>query len=100
MIQMPVLIHIHMPDGRLLRQDGFTLVVNSRGCVLAMETRPEIGQHMVLVNPTSGVEQSGAVIRAQRSRDGGYAVAFQFDNPTPQFWSPVLLPEEGKGGPR
>ena len=96
MLQMPVLIHIHMPDGRHLRQDGFTLVVNAHGCLLAMETKPEVGQRMMLVNPKSGVEQSGTVTCAQKSRDGGYAVAFEFDSSTPQLWSLMFPPKDWK----
>jgi hypothetical protein len=98
MLQMPVTIHIHMPDGRLLRQDGFTLVVNDRGCVLAMESKLEVGQRAMLVRPKSGAEQSGTIIRAQKARDGGYAIAFEFDSPTPQFWSPVFPSEDRKVG--
>ena len=95
-LQIPVLIHIHMPDGRVLRQDAFTLEVNARGCLLAMEAKPEVGQRIMLLNPKSGVEQSGTVIRAQGPRDGAYAVAFEFDSPTPELWSLVFPPEDWK----
>jgi len=95
-LQIPVLIHIRFPDGRNLRQDGFTQVVNARGCVFPMETKLEVGHRIVLVNPRSGVEQSGTVTRVQKSRDGGYAVAFEFDNSTPQLWSLMFLTKNAK----
>jgi len=95
-LQIPVLIYVHMPDGRSLRHDGFTLLVNTHGCVFTMETKLEVGQRIVLVNPKSGVEQSGAVTRVQKSRDGGYAVAFEFDNSTPQLWSLMFLTKNAK----
>jgi len=87
MIQVPVEIHSQSPDGRMLRQDAFTLAVNSHGCLLSMGVRPEPGARLLLVNPKTGVEQAGKVIRAERSRDGGFAVAFEFDSPRPQLWS-------------
>jgi hypothetical protein len=86
MIQMRLHIHLRMPDGMEVRQEGFTLTLDAHGCLLAMETKPEVGQPMYLVNPKSGTKQSGRVIRAQRSRDGGYVVAFAFDRPAPQPW--------------
>lgn len=96
MIQIPVYIHSKSPDGQPLRQDAFTLVVNAHGCLLSMANRPEPGEQLLLVNPKTGVEQSGKVIRAERSRDGGFAVAFEFDTPRPQIWSVVFPPEDWK----
>jgi hypothetical protein len=96
MLHIPVFIHVSMPDGRNLRHDGFTLVVNAHGCVFTMETKLEVGQRIGLVNPKSGVEQSGIVTRVQKSRDGAYAVAFEFDNSTPQLWSLMFFPKDSK----
>ncbi len=96
MLQIPVLIHVRMPDGRSLRRDGFTLVVNAHSCIFTMETKLEIGQRIGLVNPKSGVERPGTVTRVQKSRDGGYAVAFDFDSSTPQLWSLVFPPKDRK----
>jgi hypothetical protein len=95
-LQIPVLIYVQMPDGRSLRHDGFTLLVNIHGCVFTMETKLEVGQRIVLANPKSGIEQSGIVTRVQKSRDGGYAVAFEFDNSTPQLWSLMFLTKDAK----
>jgi PilZ domain len=96
MLQIPVLIQVPLPEGRNLRHDGFTLVVNAHGCVFTMETKLEVGQRILLVNPKSRMEQSGIVTRVQKSRDGGYAVAFEFDNSTPQLWSLMFLSKDAK----
>jgi hypothetical protein len=61
-----------------------------------METKLEVGQRIMLMNPKSAVEQSGIVTRVQKSRDGGYAVAFEFDNSTPQLWSLMFLTKDAK----
>jgi hypothetical protein len=87
MLQIPVQLYLHMPDGRDLRHDGFTLMVNAHGCLLAMEVQPPPGQRMRLANPGSGVQQTGTVIRAARARDGSFAVAFEFDQPVPDLWA-------------
>lgn len=96
MLQMPVDIRLQTADGRLLRQDGFTQVVNAHGGLLEMETKPNPGQRMLLMNPKSRVEQSATVVGAKKSRDGGYAVAFEFDSPTPRLWAVVYPPEDWK----
>ena len=87
MLQVHVLIQLETTDGRLLRQDAFTYIINSKGCLLTMENKPEVGQRMVLINPNSRMKQSGIVTRAEKSREAGYVVAFEFDNPNPQLWS-------------
>lgn len=67
-LQMAVEIQLHMVDGRLLRQDAFTEVVNAHGGLLEMEIRPAPGQRMLLMNPSSGVQQSATILSAKRSR--------------------------------
>jgi len=68
----------------------------SMRCIFTVETKLEVGQRIGLVNPKSGVEQPGTVTRVQKSRDGGYAVAFDFDSSTPQLWSLVFPPKDRK----
>jgi hypothetical protein len=93
-LQIPVLIHLRMPDGRLLRQDGFTILINEQWCLVQMETKPERGQPLTLENPKSGIEQSGRVVEAERSREGGYAVAIEFDRVARELWSAVFSPKD------
>ena len=96
MLQIPVLIDVRMSDGTNLQRDGFTLVVNAHGCILTTETKLEVGQHIRLVNPKSGVEQPGTVTRVKKSRGGDYAVAFEFDSSTPQLWPLMFAPKDRK----
>ena len=95
-LQMAVQIQLHLVDGRLLRQDAFTQVVNAHGGLLEMEARPRAGQRMLLMNPTSGVQQSATILSAKRAREGGYAVAFEFDSPAPTLWALAFQPDDWK----
>jgi hypothetical protein len=95
---MQVHLHLHMPDGRLLRQDAFTQVVNAHGGLLEMETKPQLRQRLLLMNPTSGVQQSATIVSAKKSREG-YAVAFEFDSPTPKLWALVFPPDDWRSAP-
>ena len=98
-LQLQVLLHLHMPDGRLLRQDAFTQVVNAHGGLLEMETRPQLRQRLLLMNPSSGVQQSATIVSAKKSREGGFAVAFEFDSPTPKLWALVFPPDDWRNVP-
>jgi len=86
MLQIPVQLFVHAPDGRDLRHDAFTLVVNSHGCLLEMEVPPPAGQRMRLTNPQTGAHQTGTVLRSGRSRQGSFAVVFAFDQAAPELW--------------
>ena len=99
MLQIPVRVQMSVGDGRLLRNDAFTMVVNAHGGLLDMETKPEAGHRMLLMNPQSGVEQSAKVVGAKRTPEGGYAVAFEFDSPTPKLWALALAPVDWKVEP-
>ena len=98
-LQLQVLLHLHMPDGRLLRQDAFTQVVNAHGGLLEMETKPQPRQRLLLMNPSSGVQQSATIVSAKKAREGGFAVAFEFDSPTPKLWALVFPPDDWKNVP-
>jgi len=93
LIQIPVQA-FYRTNGKELRADVFTLAVNAHGCLLEMETKPDQGQRMRLLNAKTIVAQTGTVVRAQLMRDGSYAVALEFDSPSPHLWSMILAPED------
>jgi hypothetical protein len=86
-LQMSVLIRAHMPDGERISENGLTSMVSPRGCLLTMETKPGLGQRVMLVNPRSGVEQVGTVVRVEESSNGHFEVAFEFDSLGSRLWS-------------
>lgn len=94
MIQITVEARFADAEGAEVRVTAFTLSVNTHGCLLMMDSKPEEGQRMYLRNPTSGAEQPGRVVRAKRARDGSFAVAFEFDSLVPDFWSTITPPKD------
>ena len=93
LIQIPVQA-FYRTNGKELRADVFTLAVNAHGCLLEMEIKPDHGQRMRLLNAQTVVAQTGTVVRTQPMRDGSYAVALEFDSPSPHLWSMILPPED------
>ncbi|HEY1481907.1 MAG TPA: hypothetical protein VGF19_04205 [Candidatus Acidoferrum sp.] len=94
LFQVPVLLEIPQSDGRSLHGDAYTLCVNAHGGLLEMGTRVLQSQKLVLSNPGTGASQPCHVIRCDKSINGYFAVAFEFDNPSPNFWPLVFPPTD------
>jgi hypothetical protein len=86
-LQIRVIVETEIEQGKLVRLDAFTISVNAHGGLLEMGLRVQEGQKLLLTNPAVGVRQDCRVVRVRGSRNGSFAVAFEFDCPTPQFWS-------------
>ena len=96
LLQVPVNLEIPQPDGRFLRGDAYTLCVNAHGGLLEMGTRVDLGQKLILANPGSGMREPGRVVHCDKSQDGYFAVAFEFDHPAPDFWPLIFPPSDWK----
>jgi hypothetical protein len=90
-VQVPVRAHFEDLDGQEVLLDVFTLAVSAHGCLFAMNVRPAEGQRLRLRSARSAVEQAGRIVQVQRTREGYFAVAFEFDTPNPNLW-PILDP--------
>lgn len=91
MLQVPVVVVTHPPEGPELREEAHTLVVNAHGGLLKLHMEVVAGQPMILINPMTGVQETCRVIRVENPPGGHSAVAFEFDRPAPQFW-PIVFP--------
>jgi hypothetical protein len=94
LLQVPVLFEIPQSNGKPLHGDAYTLCVNAHGGLMEMAAKVERGQKLVLSNPGTGVRQSCHVIRHEKSLNGYFAVAFEFDAPAPNFWPLVFPPTD------
>jgi hypothetical protein len=83
-------------EGKSVRQEAFTVVVNEHGGLIEINFPVHKGQKLLLTNPASLVQQSCSVVRVKNSQDGYFAVAFEFDCPAPQFWQIPFPPGEGR----
>jgi len=75
----------------LVMMDAFTLVVNAHGGLLEISQKLPQGHNFVLVNMGTGVKAQCRVVGVRKSRDDGFAIAFEFENPSPDFW-PMHFP--------
>jgi hypothetical protein len=98
MLQIPVVVQARTQDGEEVREETHTVVVNAHGGLLKLRIEVKAGQPILLINQKNKMQQSCHVVRVETSNAGHSAVAFEFDQPTPQFWPIVFPPADW--GPR
>lgn len=98
MLQVPVAVQARNRDGQEVREDTQTVVVNAHGGLLKLRMAVKVGQPVVLINERSKMQQGCHVVRVETSEAGSSAVAFEFDQPAPQFW-PIVFPPADWGAP-
>ena len=91
LLQIRLLLETQLDDGMVVTMDAFTLVVNGHGGLLEITTKLPKGQQISLINTASRAKVSCRVLAARKSQDGVFAVAFEFESPSPDFW-PINFP--------
>ena len=91
MLQVPVVVQVKTRDGKEVREETQTVVVNAHGGLLKLRMEVKAGQPILLINEKSKVQQGCRVVRVETSAAGLSAVAFEFDQPAPHFW-PIVFP--------
>ncbi|MGB7847060.1 MAG: PilZ domain-containing protein [Candidatus Acidiferrum sp.] len=90
-LQLRVVVETEIEEGKRVRLDAFTVVVNAHGGLLEMGLKLPKGHPFFVTNPAAGVQRACKVVGIRSSMDGLFAVGFEFNTPTPQFW-PIALP--------
>lgn len=91
MLQIRLLLETRLEDATLVLMDAFTLVVNAHGGLLEVSHKLPRGQKIWLINTGTGAKVPCHVVGVRKSQDGAFAVAFEFENPSPDFW-PIGFP--------
>jgi hypothetical protein len=91
MLQVPVVVQARTRDGEEVREETRTVAVNAHGGLLKLRMTVQAGQPIVLINEKTKMQQGCRVVRVETSEAGASAVAFEFDQPAPQFW-PIVFP--------
>ena len=91
MLQVSVIVQSRTLDGKDVREKTQTVVVNAHGGLLKLRMDVKVGQPILLINERANMQQGCHVVRVERSEAGNSAVAFEFDQPAPQFW-PIVFP--------
>jgi hypothetical protein len=99
MLQIPVTVMAETPERMHVREETQTLVVNAHGGLMKLKAELHVGQPLLLVNPQTGAREGCRVVRVDQPAAEYFAVAFEFDHPSPKFW-PVVFPPADWGVPK
>ena len=91
MLQVPVIVKTKTRQGKEVQEETHTMVVNAHGGLMRLKMELQAGQPIILINSRTKMEQSCRVVRVEEPPGGGFAVAFEFDQPAPHFW-PITFP--------
>ncbi len=91
LVQVAVLQRIQTPDDGSRPTLAFTTWVNAHGGMLESPVRTRAGETIALVIPQSGKEASCRVLQVQKASEESFAISFEFDQRSPEFW-PIASP--------
>ena len=94
MLQLPITVVAETRDRIQVQEHTHTLVVNAHGGLIKLKMDLLAGQPIILVNPQTGVEESGHVVRIDQPSPDYFAVAFEFELASPKFWPVVFPPKD------
>jgi len=99
MLQMKITVIADDTQRQPRQEEAVTQVVNAHGGLLKMKMDVQLGQPMVVINPTNKAEQNCRVVRVDDTALEYFSVAIEFDAPNPKFWPVVFPPKDWEAPP-
>jgi hypothetical protein len=90
-LRISLLIRATIRNGGNVQAHGFTVVVNAHGGLLEASLKVLANDEITLVHPQTGEEALCRVVRTELAPSGVSTIAFEFREPTAQFW-PISFP--------
>src|ERR1700682_3719810 len=96
MLRMTVVVFAEDEERQRIQEETQTQVVNAHGGLMLMRAKLHVGQSFILRNPRNGMETPCRAVRAEEQGLEFYQIAFEFDEPCPNFWPVVFPPADWK----
>jgi hypothetical protein len=90
---LPVFVCGESSGCKHFREEASTIAFNAHGVLLTLYEKVELGQTLLLMNPTTWDEQEARVVYLTPSFGGQTQVGVEFIRPAPEFW-PVNVPDD------
>ena len=90
---VPVVVCGESPERKPFWEEALTVTFNAHGTLLVLYAKVELGQKLLLMNPTTWDEQEACVVYFTTSYGGLTYVGIEFMHPTPEFW-PINNPPD------
>ena len=79
------------PKREPFQEEALAVALNAHGALLILYAKVELGQKLLLMNPTTWDEQKARVVYSSPSSGGLTHVGIEFMRPAPGFW-PINKP--------
>jgi hypothetical protein len=93
-LTVSLMVTATMIDGREVQELVHTAIVNAHGGLFRSTVEFLLAQPLVLINLSTNSTESARVVHAESLDNGGFGVAFEFDNAAPEFWQVEKAPDD------
>ena len=91
--RLPVVVCGESPEREPFREEALAVTFNAHGALLILRAEVELGQKLLLMNPTTWDEQEARVAYFTASYGGLTYAGIEFMRPAPEFW-PINNPPD------
>lgn len=81
-----LIVRMDLPGEENFQERTFTISVSAHGALVLLAAKVEMGQKLFLLNPLTGCEVEGRVVRFGSPHGGLASVVVEFLEPSAQFW--------------
>lgn len=85
-LSVPVNVTAETIEREQVQEVTHTIAVNAHGGLFKLKMELLAGQPIILTNMKTNVEQHCRVVRVEHLPGPEFGVAFEFQNPAPEFW--------------
>jgi hypothetical protein len=93
-LTVSLMVTATMIDGREVQELVHTAIVSAHGGLFRSTVEFLVAQPLVLINLNTNSTESARVVHAESLDNGGFGVAFEFDNAAPEFWQVEKAPDD------
>ena len=72
--------------GQMLRAEGYTVDIGTKGCLVVAPQRFSVGQKLRLINLTNQVSSEAVLVWRGHEGRTGWELGLELQNPSPDFW--------------
>jgi hypothetical protein len=86
-INVPVIVVTETLEHVKVQEVTHTIVVNAHGGLFKLKMEVLVGQPITLTNLQTNLEKRCRIVRVEQLPGEEFGIAFEFDKPSPEFWS-------------
>jgi hypothetical protein len=93
-LSVPVIVMTETLEHLKVQEVTHTIVVNAHGGLFKLKVEVLVGQPILLSNLQTSLEKRCRVVRVEHLPGNEFGIAFEFDQPAPEFWGVHFPPTD------